>query len=397
MIDIFSDDIRRNPYPVYDQVRRASPVRYVPEMRLWFLFDYDSVKRALTDHDTFSSRNGPADWMVFLDPPRHTKLRALISQAFTPRSVAALEPRIRGFARELLNQRIEQGEMDLAADFAFPLPMAVIAAMLGIPFCDRPRFTRWNEVILNMSYTVPGGRSPETEGIIREFKSVTVEMNDYLTELLAERRVAPKDDLLTRLVQAEVEGQRLTQQDILGFFQLLLLAGSETTTNLINNAIISFVEHPDQLARVKGNLELLVPAIEEVLRYRAPLQWMFRVAQRDVELQGQLIPAGSLVLVMIGAANRDPGHFPDPHRFDVTRDPNPHLAFGNGIHFCLGAPLARLEARIALTELLKRVNHFRFASADPWEPRKGLHVHGPTNLPLRFDPGPRLSDGPGSF
>jgi cytochrome P450 len=184
-----------------------------------------------------------------------------------------------------------------------------------------------------------------------------------------------------------LDGERLTQVEILGFFQLLLLAGSETTTNLINNAILCFIEHPGQLARLRAAPELLPSAIEEVLRYRSPLQWMFRVTTREVEMHGQAIPAGKVVLVMMGSANRDPKQFPNPNDFDITRNPNPHVAFGHGIHFCLGAALARLEAKVALTEFLERVGDFKLASDTPWEPRKGLHVHGPTRLPLLFQPG----------
>jgi cytochrome P450 len=284
--------------------------------------------------------------------------------------------------------------MDVAADFAVPLPMRVIAEMLGIPPGDRPRFVRWNDAILNMSYTVPSGRrgNAEAERAIVEFDAVTREMNDYLADLLRQRQRAPQDDLLTRLAAAELDGERLTQVDILGFFQLLLLAGSETTTNLINSAVLCFVEYPDQLELLKRRRDELLPsAIEEVLRFRSPLQWVFRLAKRDVEMHGQVISAGKVVLAMIGSANRDPNMFRDPGRFDITRDPNPHIGFGHGVHFCLGAPLARLEARIALSEFLDRVGEFRLASDQPWEPRKGLHVHGPQRLPIRFRAGSPVS------
>ena len=382
MTDLFSIEARRNPYPMYDQMRASAPVFREPQSRLWMLFDYENVKRALTDHETFSSRHGPAEWMIFLDPPKHNKLRGLVSQAFTPRSITNLEPRIREITKQLLEKVIARGELDLASDFSVPLPMAVIADMLGIPPTDRPRFTKWNDAILNMSYTVVGADS--TKEIMQQFQAVTFEMNDYLTEVLAQRSTEPKDDLLTRLLQAELDGERLSQAEILGFFQLLLLAGSETTTNLINNAMLCFIEHPDQLARLRNAPELLPSAIEEVLRYRSPLQWMFRLATRDVKMGGQLIPTGSLALAMIGSANRDPKQFAEPDRFDIARDPNPHVAFGHGIHFCLGAALARVESRIALTELLSRFKTLHLASDEPWEPRQGLHVHGPTRLPIRF-------------
>jgi cytochrome P450 len=385
-MDFSSPEMRRNPYPVYDQLRSASPVLQDPASGLWMVFDYEGVNRVLSDPDAFSSRTGH-EWMIFLDPPRHTKLRALISQAFTPRSVAALEPRIRELSRELLDQTVERGEMDLAADYAVPLPTMVIAAMLGIPAADRPRFKRWNDVILNMSYTI-GRRDEAARAANEEFRAATVEMDAYVTGLLEERR-APKDDLLTRLLAAEVDGERLTHAELLGFFQLLLLAGSETTTNLINNAILCFIEHPEQLARLRAEPDLLPSAIEEVLRYRSPFQWTIRVTRREVEVHGRVIPAGKGVLPVIGSANRDPKQFPDPGRFDITRAPNPHIAFGHGPHFCLGAPLSRLEARVALTDLLGRLKGIALASAEPWEPRQGLHVHGPSRLPIRFEPGRR--------
>ena len=381
---LFSDDMRRDPFATYAQIRSSAPVLQEPQSGLWMLFDYESVKRALHDHDAFSSRHGP-DWLIFSDPPRHTKLRALISQAFTPRSIANLEPRIRELARELLNQTIARGEMDLATDFSIPLPMLVIAEMLGIPASDQAQFRRWNDVLLDMSYTIPGGEGAAEAAVA--FAAATGEMDEYLAGLLADRRETPRDDLLTRLAHAELDGARLTREEIVGFFQLLLLAGSETTTNLINNAILCFIEHRDQLAKVKATPALLPGAIEEVLRFRSPLQWMYRVTTRDLELHSVLLPAGTLVLAMIGSANHDPKQFRDPETFNITRDPNPHLAFGHGIHFCLGASLGRLEARVALTELLERVQGFALASEEPWEPRRGLHVHGPTRLPIRFEAG----------
>jgi cytochrome P450 len=226
---------------------------------------------------------------------------------------------------------------------------------------------------------------------LNEFRAVTAEMNDYLTDMIGQRRTTPKDDLLTRLIEAEVDGDRLTQQEILGFFQLLLVAGQETTTNLINNAILCLLENPGERTRLRGRMDWLPSAIEEVLRYRSPFQWTPRVTTRDVEMHGQVIPAGKRVLAMIGSANRDPAQFRDPGRFDITRDPNPHIAFGHGIHFCLGAPLSRLEARIALSDLLERVRGFELAGSEPWEPRKALHVHGPVRLPIRFEPGKRVA------
>ena len=384
MTDLFSDAARRDPYPAYDTLRAAAPVFREPRTGLWLVLDHAGVKRVLSDPEAFSSRYGP-DWMIFADPPRHTKLRGLVSRAFTPRSVAALEPRIRALSGELLDRVVERGEMDLVADFAAPLPMLVIAEMLGIPADDRPRFQAWADAILAMSYTI-GGPPDLARAAAERFAAVTAEMAGYLADLLAARRADPREDLLTRLAAAEVDGERLTHGEILGFFQLLLLAGSETTTNLIDNAVLCFIDHPAQLARLRATPGLLPSAIEEVLRYRSPLQWMYRIARRDIELYGVAVPADSMVLAVIGSANRDPAAFPDPDRFDVGREPNPHLAFGHGPHFCLGAPLARLEAMIALVELLGRADQIELATAGPWEPRPGLHVHGPARLPVRFTP-----------
>ena len=394
VLDLHSDAMRRDPYPVYDRLRAASSVLRDPRSDFWMVFDYEGVRRALTDPEAFSSRAAPPgggalDWMIFFDPPRHTKLRALIARAFTPRSVANLEPRIRELSRGLLDAVIERGQMDLAADYAVPLPLLVIAEMLGIPAADRSRFRGWVDAILGMIYTVTGGEAAARA--VREFGAATAEMGAYLAELLARRRSVPEDDLLTRLVGAEVDGERLTEKEILSFFQLLLLAGSETTTNLIGNAVLCLAENPDQFGRLRAAPDLLPSAIEEVLRYRSPVQAVFRQTRADVAMHGQTIPAGKLVLAMIGSANRDPRQFPDAGRFDVARDPNPHVAFGHGIHFCLGAPLARLEARVALPDLLGRLRGLALVADEPWEPRKAFHVHGPARLPVRFEPGPRAT------
>jgi len=385
MSSLFGDESRRNPYSAYAQLR--SPVHH-DSSGLWMLLGYDEVLGALHDPATWSSRasadgGAPLDWLIFSDPPRHTALRALILRAFTPRAVAALEPRIRQLSRELLDPVIGTGEMDLCAAYSIPLPLLVIAEMIGIPVEDRGRFRGWSEVILGLSDTVSGG-GPEGERAIAAFRKASAEMQTYLADLLEARRATPRDDLLSRLVAAELDGARLSPAEILAFFQLLLVAGSETTTNLISNAMLCCVEHPEQLARVREQPTLLPAAIEEVLRYRTPIQAVFRQTLCEVEVGGLAIPPGTLVLAVIGAANRDPSKFPEPDRFDIARDPNPHIAFGHGIHFCLGAALARLEARIALRDLLAGMKRFELAGA--WQPRRAFHVHGPSSLPIRFDP-----------
>jgi cytochrome P450 len=239
-------------------------------------------------------------------------------------------------------------------------------------------------VILTLSYTRSGGS--DAAQAAADFRLVTQEMSEDLARMIAERRATPSDDLLTRLVEAELDGERLSHAEILGFFQLLVVAGQETTANLLNNAILCLTEHPAELTRLRAKPEFLPSAIEEVLRYRSPVQWMMRAPRRDVEMSGQVIPAGMLVLPMIGAANRDPAVFAEPDRFDISREPNPHLAFGHGIHSCIGAALSRMEAQIALGEFLQAVESFEIALDGPWEPRRALHVHGPSRLPIRFQP-----------
>ncbi|HZU27433.1 MAG TPA: cytochrome P450 [Bryobacteraceae bacterium] len=394
-MDFFSDELRRNPYPAYDQLRRVAPIAHNPAAACWMILDYECARAALKDSDTFSSSLATSiarptpQWFIFFDPPRHTRLRGLIMRAFTPKMVAGLEPRIRDLSAELLDAVVDRGEMDLATDFAVPLPMMVIAGMIGIPAEDWARFRRWSDSILKLSYTLTAGAV--ATAATQEYFAVTAEMKAWLPALIDQRRASPGDDLLTNLVHAELDGERLTEDEILAFVQLLLIAGNETTSNLINNAVLSFIENPEQMARLRRTPELLPWAIEEVLRYRSPLQWVFRGTTRDFEFRGHTIPAGQLVLVMLGAANRDPAQFAEPDRFDITRDPNPHLAFGHGIHFCVGAPLSRMEARIALGDLLQRTDNLELASTKPWEPRKALHVLGPASLPVRFQPGRGLA------
>ena len=350
------------------------------------IFAYDAVKRALTDHDAFSSdlaattKQPTPRWVIFFDPPRHTKLRALVMRAFTPAVVANLEPRIRDLSRALLRAGLERGQMDFAADVAVPLPLMVIAEMIGVPAADWGRFREWSDVILTLSMAVSSAEAGAAAGIA--YASTTAEMTVYLSSLMEERQRTPKDDLLTKLLEAEVDSDRLLAGEIVAFVQLLLVAGHETTTNLLNNALLCLMENPDQLARLRAAPGLLPSAIEEVLRYRSPVQFMFRGTRHALEIGGAAVPAGKRVLAMIGSANHDPRQFPEPERFDITRDPNPHVAFGHGIHFCLGAPLSRLEARIALAEFLEQVEHFARAGDERWEPRAALNVLGPNRLPI---------------
>jgi cytochrome P450 len=351
---------------------------------VWLVLDYAGVERALTDHAHFSSNVSPSrnvrfEWLLFMDPPRHSRLRSLVAHAFTPRSIAALEPRIRTIARELLDAAGDA--FDVVADFAGRLPVRVIAELLGV--ADAARFPAWSAAIVGLGDTIVGDAAA-ARAASDAFATADDEMGAFFTPLLATRRAHPADDLLARLATAEVDGERLDDDEILRFVQLLLAAGTETTTDLVSNALLSLDEHRNEWAKLRADLSLLPRAIEEVLRYRSPAQIVFRATRADLELGGVRVPAGKMVLVVVGAANRDPAVFAAPDRFDILREPNPHLAFGRGLHFCIGAPLSRLEGRVALAELFVRARDFTLPSTQPWLPRPGFHVHGPRSLPIRL-------------
>jgi cytochrome P450 len=387
----------RDPYPHYATLRELSPVCRLPGVDAWIALNYPTVRRIIDDHVTYSSVAAPGGgkplpWLIFSDPPRHTQLRALVQKAFTPQIVARLEPRIAAISQSLLAAIRPRGQFDLVADYSAPLPLMVIAELIGRPPSDNwSKLKAWSDAILGLANTIFGG--PDAMRAVEQYRAASAEMNDLLAVQVAARRQAPTADLLSALVHAEVEGQPLSPADLLGFFQLLLLAGNETTTNLISNAMICLLDHPEQLAALRTALAnstpgqtppILVTAIEEVLRFRSPVQCVFRQTTREVELAGQQIPAGKLVLLGLGAANRDPRVFSNPDRFDIARATNSHVAFGFGPHFCLGAALARLEARVALEHLLTTFDELAYAGSDPWQPRSAFHVHGPTSLPLNF-------------
>jgi cytochrome P450 len=389
-VDFHSLEARRNPYPLYEQARTTCPVLYNPQTGYWMVFDYDGVKRVITDTDAFSSdlagsagqRTPP--WMIFMDPPRHTKLRALVAGAFTPEVVASLERRVKAMVVQLLEPAMQGSAMDFAAEVAIPLPLMVIAEMIGMPGDDWSKLRHWSDVILSLSQTISSREAGAAAGA--NFRSATAEMNQYLATLIEQRRTCRGNDVLSRLVHSEVDGERLSDHEVLAFVQLLLVAGNETTTNLLNNALLCFADYPAALARLRQTPELLKPAIEEVLRYRSPFQFMFRATRRETQIGGVTIPSGKVALAMIGSANRDQSRFLDPDRFDIARDPNPHLAFGHGIHFCLGSSLSRMEARVVLTEFFKRAERFELVDQNGWQPRAPLHVMGPERLAIRFEP-----------
>ncbi len=378
------------PAPWYERMRRTAPVHQDEGSGVWSVFRYDDVQRVLSDWKHFSSRFGVYDEageavspigasMIGTDPPGHTKLRTIVSGPFGSRAIAEMEPRIRAITERLLEPVASRGAMDLVSDLAEPLPVTVIAEMLGIPAEDRRQFKTWSDAIVELSNQFGSG----DDAAMRRQR----EVGRYFLEVIQERRAHPGEDLISRVVRAEVDGAHLSDPDVLGFCILLLVAGNETTTNLIGNAVRCFLEHPALVERLAAHPDALPTAVEEVLRYRSPVRAMFRVALEDVPLDGTTIHEGESVLAWIGSANRDASKFPDAARFLPDRTPNPHIAFGHGIHQCLGAPLARLEGRIALEALLQRCRHLR-SDADPMrlEPMESLIVHGVRHLPVTFDP-----------
>jgi cytochrome P450 len=382
----FAEENALNPFPWYREMRESALVHFDQRFSSWNVFGYGDVQRVLSEHTTFSSEYGGqagrdplASSLINTDPPRHRQLRTLVTQAFTPRAVAQLGPRISQITHELLDRVAGAGEMDLVGDLAYPLPVIVIAEMLGIPTEDRDRFKRWSDAIVSgsdegLAQTVGEGTNPH------------VEMATYFMQMIERRRQEPQDDLISALLAAQIDGEHLSQMELLGFCILLLIAGNETTTNLIGNAILCLDEHPDALERLRDEPELWPSAIEEVLRYLSPVQSMYRVAKTDATLGDQEIRAGQFVIAWIGSANRDEVQFPAADTFDITRTPNRHLAFGHGIHFCLGAPLARLEASIALPAIVERLPNLKRRHEVPLRPMGGTIVFGTRNLPVTFTP-----------
>jgi len=357
----------------YAEMRAKSPVAPGDQPGLYDVFGYPEVRTALSDHAVYSSARAMGggsvigDSLIATDPPRHRQLRSIVDRAFTPRAVQALGPRIAQLADELLDG-FSGSELDFVEKFAIPLPVLVIAELLGVPASDRADFKRWSDAVLTGD---PSGMR---------------EMIGYFQGLIAARRDAGtiEGDLLGALLAAEQDGQRLNERELLGFCVLLLVAGNETTTNLIGNTVQVLSEQPELRARLVADPALWTSAIEESLRFRSPVQCIFRATTADTQLGGQDLPAGSFLRVWIGSANRDEAIFPDATTFDPARTPNRHLAFGVGIHFCLGAPLARLEAQTALTALYRRFPDLRAIPGRQIDYLPSIVVHGPTTLPVTW-------------
>lgn len=380
------------PFSWYERMRRKEPIRYDENREIWGVFSYEDTKAVLRNDSAFSSdpQNTPRfdvpeedqspimDTILFTDPPDHRRLRSVVEEFFRPNAVADLAPRIEEITSDLLDDTLEGGEMEIVEELAYPMPVVVIAELLGVPSSDRGQFKEWSDVLVARP-------EAETEAALREFQArqeqVLGELAEYFSEMIEACQNDPRGDLITAILEAETEGRKLTEREILGFCMLLLVAGNITTTNLITNAMRCFAERPETMAELRQGDLTFKTTIEEVLRYRSPIQALFRVVTTDTRLGDHEISEGEGVVTWIGAANRDGEQFSDPREFVPDRQSNQHIAFGYGSHFCLGAPLARLESKIALRELLSRTDEIEIHTEN-LSPVRSSFIYGVESLPI---------------
>jgi cytochrome P450 len=398
--DFTSPELKQNPFPILKDLRTTVPLyRFeLPNGRsAWMVTRYDDVLAILKDprfvkdirhalppevaaQVTSSSEaqtNMIRRHMLSSDPPDHTRLRHLVSKAFTPRMIEQMRPRIQQIADELLDRVQAQGHMDLIADFAFPLPITVICELLGVPVEDRQKFRVWSNALLDRSGLFLANTEAPAE--LGEFAR-------YLQALVVEKRERPDDRLVSQLVRVEESGDKLAENELVSMIWLLLIAGHETTVNLIGNGVLELLQHPEQWHKLQADPSLIGAAVEEVLRYTAPVMTgTGRWASEDVDMHAMVIAQGDMVHLSLMAANTDPSRFPAPEELDITREENEHLAFGKGIHYCLGAPLARLEGQVALGTLLRRLPDLHLnVNQEELRWRPGLILHGLQELPVAF-------------
>ncbi len=382
-----------NPYPMYHRLRTEDPVHQSP-LGFWVLTRYDDVLFSLRDArlakeaipaviaQRFGITNPPTigQSMLDRDPPDHTRLRGLVNKAFTPRVVEQLRPRVQTIVDDLLARLDGRHEMDLIDEFAYPIPVIVICELLGVPVADRDRFKSWGlDIARSLDAVLFGPQSDVAErGAVARHA-----LAEYFRDLIAERRKAPREDMLSALIAAEEAGDRLSETEMLATCILLLVAGHETTVNLIGNGTLALLRNADQLRRLREDPRLIATAVEELLRYDGPVQRTARVTSEELKIGDRVIPADEMVMPFLGAADRDPAHFAEPDRLDLGRRENRHVAFGFGIHFCLGAPLARVEGQIALGTLVRRFPNLALATDRP-EFRMSLTLRGLARLPVTF-------------
>jgi cytochrome P450 len=397
--DPYDPAVIDDPYPVYDRLRGSGPA-YNAELDCWFLLRWTDVLAAASDALLFTSaqgidigqsRSNPARNIFTLENPEHDQLRAVVSKRFTPRAIAAFEPRVRGLAREHLEAFIGRGSCELMAELAIPLPIIVVGDLLGVAAAERAQFREWADALVHQDARNPASVERAREGGLA--------VAGYFTSAVADRQREPRDDLVSDLLALQVGGRPMTTAEVVGFAFALIVAGTETTTNLIGNAALALDANPKQRRLLAQRPELAAAAIEEVFRFDAPVQGLARVTTADAQVGGAVIPAGSRVQLRYGAANRDPARYPEPGAFDIERPPPTgirHIALGHGMHFCLGAALSRLEGRVVLEELMRVLPEWNVTAVSR---RPSAEVRGPSSLHLQFPsavtspPQPQLTTG----
>jgi len=385
----WDENFRRNPYSFYQPLRMSPP----PVLRFFIpvaiVSRYADVVATLRDNARFSSmpvRNrmtvevaevfGDAPSVINSDPPIHTRLRKLVSRDFTPRAIRDLESRVRALTNGLVDELSRKGHFDLVADFAIPLPVRIIASILGIPGERYETFKRWSDTLIELTSLPPG--TPMADSV----RSNLTDMRAYFAEEIERRRRHPGADLMSSLVSAHEDTEMLSASELMQFLVIMLIAGNETTTNLIGNGMLALLEHPEQMQLLRRDPTLMPRAIEEMLRYDSPVQTVFRTAKEDVEIGGTMIEKGSGIFLMLGSANRDASKFENPDVFDITREANDHVSFGEGIHYCIGAPLARLEGAIAFETMLNRFPQLRLDGQPKLDYKTSFFVRSLKSLPM---------------
>jgi len=390
----FLPEFHADPYPFYHRMRETDPVHLSP-LGLWVLTRYEDCVTSLRDprfgRDGFeailSAQYGEESEtgrlprsMLFRDPPDHTRLRALVNRAFTPRVIEGMRGQIQAVVDRLLDRVERHGHMDVIADLAYPLPVTVICDMLGVPEGDHEQMKDWSSDIIRSLDAIG---IPSDDSVVERGRVGRRGIAEYFRALLPERRRHPRADLLSSLIAVEEQGDRLTEGELLATCVLLFIAGHETTVNLIGNGLLALLRHPGELVRLRAEPGLIGSAVEELLRFDSPVQRTARITNAEVVVGGKTLPPGAFVVTAIGAANRDPRHFPDPDRLDIGRTENRHIAFGFGIHFCLGAPLARVEGQLALGALMRRMPKLRLTGSD-LEWRESSTLRGLKAFPVEF-------------
>lgn len=373
-----------NPYPDYADWRQHSPIWWADDAQGWVVSRYDDVRTILKDAALFSSKSmGEMDEQAMAlplltdDPPRHTQLRAIVNKAFTSRALKEMELQVEELVEELLDSLDTSGPIDIAAEFTIPLPVLIIARLMGVPAERKDDFKRWSDALT----------STGTASTLEERMPDITEMAAYFHGLIPERRANPGDDLISQVVHAKVDGEGLEDSDIVGFSLLLLIAGNETTTSLLSNLLHYMADRPDEWTALRDHPEHIDRAAEEILRYDSPVHWVNRKATRDTTIAGQLVKAGEQVYAVLGSANRDEAHYPSADCFKLDRSkPSDHHAFGHGIHFCIGAPLGRLEARYGLAGLLRRFSRVSHPTSAANERTHSNMLRGFHHLWLDFEP-----------